>query len=130
MPFSREEKVPFSDSGALDSVVPELFVKSLRTHVWQDPSGASVTITAQKEYEKEFRRHHGGKTVIRMAPKPRAPHMTNFIDCVRSRRAEDLNCGPDLGYQTMVAIGMSVRAYRENAVLFWDAQREEVVHRG
>ena len=92
--------------------------------------GASVTITAQKEYEKEFRRRYGGKTVIRMAPKPRAPHMTNFIDCVRSRRAEDLNCGPDLGYQTMVAIGMSVRAYRENAVLFWDAQREEVVHRG
>ena len=48
MPFSREEKVPFSDSGALLSVVPELFVKSLRTQVWQDPSGASVCAEEQK----------------------------------------------------------------------------------
>ena len=91
--------------------------------------GSSVTITAQKEYEKAFRQRYGGKTVLRLSPKPRAPHMTNFIDCVRSRKVEDLNCGPDLGYQTMVAIGMSVRAYRESKVLFWDAQREEVVDR-
>jgi hypothetical protein len=55
--------------------------------------------------------------------------MTNFLSCVRSRRLEDLNCGPELGYKTMVCIALSVRAYRESKVFFWDPAKEEVTDR-
>ena len=52
------------------------------------------------------------------------PHMDNFLDCVRSRKAPNLDA--DTGYRAMAAIGMGVTAYRRNEVLFFDSKRERV----
>ncbi len=83
----------------------------------------------ERTYGKKFRDRHGGKDLLKLPALPRDHHMVNFIRCVRSRREEDLNCGPDLGYRTMVCIAMSVKAYRENKVLFWDREKEEIVEK-
>lgn len=92
-------------------------------------AGGGVEIRPEGIYEKEFLDEYHGEEVLRLPPRPRDEHMLNFIKCVRSRSAEDLNCGPELGYKTMVAIAMSVRCYREQKVLFWDPVREEVTDR-
>ena len=91
--------------------------------------GGGVEIRPEATYEKEFLDEYHGEEVLRLPPRPRDEHMLNFIKCVRSRNMEDLNCGPELGYKTMVATAMSVRCYREQKVLFWDPAREEVTEK-
>jgi predicted dehydrogenase len=83
-------------------------------------------VKAQDLFRQEFRKAHGGDQVA-VEPKPHAEHMENFIACVRSRQLEDLNCGPRLGYQTMVGIGMGVEAFKSGKAVLWDAEKEELV---
>jgi hypothetical protein len=90
--------------------------------------GSAVEIRPEAIYAEKFRREQEAD-MLRIPALARDDHLENFIKCVRSRRSEDLNCGPELGYQTMIAIAMSVQAYRESKVLFWDAAREEVTDR-
>jgi predicted dehydrogenase len=54
-----------------------------------------------------------------------ALHMGNFFDCVRSRQKPTLDV--ETGYHVQVTISMSVQAYREGRVLYWDARNQEVV---
>lgn len=89
-------------------------------------AGGGVEIRPDSLYREKFVSRNDSD-VIRIPAQPREQHMQNFFSCVRSRREEDLNCGPDLGYPTMVCIAMSVKAYRENKVLYWDREREEIV---
>ena len=53
--------------------------------------------------------------------------MDNFLEAVRSR--QEPNFPADLGYKAMAAIRMGVDAYRQNDVLFFDAQREKASSR-
>jgi predicted dehydrogenase len=87
--------------------------------------GAGV-IKAQNVFKNEFKKTHG-KELIEIEPRPRSEHMANFIECVRSRKTEDLNCNARLGYQTMVGIKMGVDAYRTGKTITWDAEREEEI---
>ena len=89
--------------------------------------GNAVEIRPERIYRQKFRGAHDGKESIRIPAGKREHHMLNFINAVRSRREEDLNCGPDLGYKVLVCISMSIKAYRENKVLFWDREKEEIV---
>ncbi len=52
-------------------------------------------------------------------------HMQNFFDCVRSRR--ETNCPFELGFRSAIACQMSIRSYREQRAVRWDAEREEIV---
>ncbi len=52
-------------------------------------------------------------------------HMQNFLDCMRTREKPTLNA--DLAYQVMVAIGLSVEAYRRNRIMRFDPKRETVI---
>jgi hypothetical protein len=61
---------------------------------------------------------------IRVPKKPRPGHMENFLECIRTREKPHLNA--DLAYQVMVPIALSVRAFRENRVMLFDAERETV----
>lgn len=54
-----------------------------------------------------------------------ALHMGNFFDCVRSRQKPTLDV--ETAYRVQVTISMSVQAYREGRVLYWDARNQEVV---
>jgi predicted dehydrogenase len=91
--------------------------------------GDHIEIIPELVYRGEFKARNNGQEVVKMPARRREAHMDNFISCVRSRREEDLNCGPDLGYRTMVCIALSVDAYRRDRVLFWDPEKEETVER-
>ncbi len=52
-------------------------------------------------------------------------HTDNFFECMRTREQPNLN--PDLGYKTMVAIGLGVDSYRERKVMAFDPRREKIV---
>ena len=52
-------------------------------------------------------------------------HMENFFECVRSRKAPNLDA--DFGYRAMVAIGLGVEAYRESRQLAFDQSTERVL---
>ena len=51
--------------------------------------------------------------------------MGNFLDAVRN--GDQLACDVDLGCSVMVAIKMGVEAYRQNKVMLWDPQTEEMI---
>jgi predicted dehydrogenase len=120
--FPGEHSVLLASSMANTNGLPDLIrghEANLSFH------GGHIEIRPEPIYAGDFKQKNMGEEVLRLKSKRRDDHMTNFILCVRSRREEDLNCGPDLGYKTMVAIGLSVEAYRRNKVLFWDAAKEE-----
>ncbi len=52
-------------------------------------------------------------------------HMSNFLDCMRSRGKPTLDV--ETAFHVQVTISMSVQAYREGRVLYWDPRRQEVV---
>ncbi len=89
--------------------------------------GNAIEIKPERIYRQKFRGAHDGKESLKIPAGKREHHMLNFINAVRSRREEDLNCGTDLGYKVLVCIAMSIQAYRENKVLFWDREKEEIV---
>ncbi len=52
-------------------------------------------------------------------------HHRNFLDCVR-RRDPNTNCNPLLGYKVDIAVDMSIECWRQNKVLRFDAETQEV----
>jgi predicted dehydrogenase len=86
-----------------------------------------IEVVPDREFKDEFAKKHGVETMkIPVTPFERGahPHMDNFLDCVRSRQAPNLDA--ETGYRAMAAIGMGVTAYRRNEVLFFDNKRERV----
>src|SRR5580700_8575713 len=61
---------------------------------------------------------------IKVDEKPRWAHMQNFLDCVRSREKPTLDV--DTAFRAQVTITMSVMAYREGRVLYWDDKAMKV----
>jgi hypothetical protein len=51
--------------------------------------------------------------------------MQNFLECVRSREKPTLDV--DTAFRAQVTITMSVMAYREGRVLYWDDKAQKVV---
>ena len=78
-----------------------------------------------QEVAREKFRKAAGSDPLKVEPRKRAEHMQNFIECVRSRKVEDLNCPARLGYQTMVGIKMGVDSFRTGRTVAWDAAKEE-----
>ncbi len=52
-------------------------------------------------------------------------HMTNWFDCLRSRRQP--NATVHNGFAHSVAVIMATRAYREGKKLYWDAKKETIL---
>jgi predicted dehydrogenase len=52
-------------------------------------------------------------------------HMSNFLDCMRTRKKPTLDV--ETAYHVQVTISMAVQAYREARILYWDPKKEEVV---
>jgi predicted dehydrogenase len=52
-------------------------------------------------------------------------HMTNFFDCVRSRKAT--NCPFETGFRAAIACQMAIASYRRQAPVHWDPATEEIV---
>jgi len=86
-----------------------------------------IEVVPDREYRDDFVKKTGSETIkITVQPFARGshPHMDNFLDCVRSRKAPNLDV--ETGYRAMAAIGMGVSAFRRGQVLFFDAKRERV----
>jgi hypothetical protein len=54
-------------------------------------------------------------------------HMTNWIECLRSRR--EPNATVQHGFAHSVAVIMAARAYREGKKLYWDPTKEAILDR-
>ncbi len=52
-------------------------------------------------------------------------HMQNFFDCIRSRK--EPNCPFEMGYRSAIACQMAVASYRQQRVVRWDAEAEQIV---
>ncbi len=54
-------------------------------------------------------------------------HITNFLDCMRTREKPTLDV--DTGLHAQVTISMAVQSYREGRVLYWDDKNQKVVNK-
>jgi predicted dehydrogenase len=54
-------------------------------------------------------------------------HITNFLDCMRTREKPTLDV--DTGYHAQVTISMAVQSYREGRVLYWDDKNQKVANK-
>jgi predicted dehydrogenase len=96
-------------------------------HNGEDFSHTAIEILPDREYRKEFKAKTGDeKLLVECKPNLRGahPHLENFLDSVRSR--QEPNLGAELGYYVMAAIRMGVDAYRQQAMIHWDARRERI----
>ena len=66
-----------------------------------------------------------GGLAFDLEPHARRDQKGNWFDAIRD--GARLACDVDLGCSTMVAIKMGVEAYRQDAVMRWDAERERMV---
>src|SRR5689334_2087368 len=55
-------------------------------------------------------------------------HWANFIDCVRSRRAEDLHCPIEEGHISTTLVHLANASYRLGRTLKFDPETEQVVN--
>jgi predicted dehydrogenase len=79
----------------------------------------------RKVIDEAYKSKWGDKEFqIKVDEKPRWAHMQNFLDCVRSREKPTLDV--DTAFRAQVTITMSVMAYREGRVLYWDDKAMKV----
>ncbi|MCH2132716.1 MAG: Gfo/Idh/MocA family oxidoreductase [Phycisphaerales bacterium] len=83
------------------------------------------TRTVQGEDGKERQEPARGQAAVHLNSVPRRDHMGNFFDAVRN--GDQLACDVDLGCSVMVAIKMGVEAYRQDKVMTWDAEQEQMI---
>ena len=55
-------------------------------------------------------------------------HWANFIDCVRSRKAEDLHCPIEEGHISTTLVHLANASYRLGRTLKFDPETEQVVN--
>ncbi|NOZ20489.1 MAG: Gfo/Idh/MocA family oxidoreductase [Planctomycetes bacterium] len=72
--------------------------------------------------EKPFRDKHEERRIRRQ---PRANHMANFIECVRTRKTPNLDAKK--AYAAMVGIALGVKSYREKKVMLFDPEKEKLI---
>ncbi|UCH36736.1 MAG: Gfo/Idh/MocA family oxidoreductase [Armatimonadota bacterium] len=80
--------------------------------------GRGVVVEPENEYKDE-------RQGLEVPSEPRPDHMTNWLECVRSRKQPHLDA--QAGYKVMVAIALGVKAYRENTVVQFDPEKERIV---
>jgi len=86
-----------------------------------------ITVIPEKRTINDAYKAKWGADEIRIPveEKPEWAHMQNFLDCVRSRQKPVLDV--DTAFRAQVTISMSVQAYREGRVLYWDDEALKVV---
>jgi predicted dehydrogenase len=123
------------------------------THLMADfPGGYSMVIAGTTENEQGLQDvvrgnkaslYCGGDTVQLQPERPYADevdseekkrtgpgedisaHESNFLECVRTRKAP--NCNLDLALKVQVTVSLAERSYRENKVMRFDAEKMEVI---
>jgi len=91
--------------------------------IYKGENGA-LRAVAEPQFTEWFKKEHGAEEII-VPAEPRPDHMSNWLECIRSRGETHLNA--ETAYRAMVGIRMGVEAYREDRVKFWDGAREHYV---
>ena len=127
--FAAGHSLVLSSSMANETHIPGL-VRGHEGTIMMVPDGRFegkvdyITVTPAKIAKKQFEEKYGAGEV-KLNCEPRESHMENFLRCVRTREKPVLDALT--AYKAMTTIGMSVQAYREGRVLYFDAQKEKVV---
>jgi predicted dehydrogenase len=82
-------------------------------------------LLANGEFSEEFKQKNEGHTGVRLSRRKTRDMVGNFVDVIRGNGT--LFCNAELGAATMVAIYLSVEAYRQHKTLSWDARADKVV---
>ncbi len=112
--YPTEHTVVLVSSMANSQGVPEIIRGHEATMYFEGPG---LVIRPEDEFRDK-------RQELSVPQEPRADHMTNFLDCVRSRKTPHLDA--DTGYKIMTAIDLGVRAYRENRVMEFDPEHERL----
>ncbi len=113
--YPTDHTIVLLGSQANKQKVPEIIRGHKATIFFEEKA---LTVKAEEEFAKEVEE-------VKVSPEPRAEHMDNFLQCIRTR--EKPHCNEIIGYRVMVAIGMGVRAYREQRVMLFDSEKEQVL---
>ncbi len=113
--YPTDHTVVLLGSQANGQKVPEI-IRGHKATLYFGPPG--LVVRPEKEFAKEVEER-------KVEPEPRPGHMDNFLRCVRTRLKP--HCNEIVGYKVMAAIGMGVRAYREQKVMLFDSEKEQVV---
>ncbi len=113
--YPSDHTIVLLGSQANAQKVPEI-IRGHKATIFFEPE--RLVVQPEKEFESEVKE-------MAIGPQPRPDHMDNFLQCIRTR--EKPHCNEVLGYRVMVAIGMGVRAYREQKVMLFDLEKEEVI---
>jgi predicted dehydrogenase len=84
----------------------------------RDKSDREVIVTPEDAYADEFKPFVVGED-------PRPEHEVNFVQCMRSRETPVLDA--EMGYKSMVTLGLAVRSWREGKMFTFDGTKEKVV---
>ncbi len=85
------------------------------TMYFEDPG---VVVRPENEFAES-------KKEVSVALQPRASHMQNWLDCIRTRNKPHLDA--ETGYRIMVAIHLGVQAYRKEKVMRFDPIKQQVI---
>lgn len=81
----------------------------------------AMKVTAEDEFKEWFKKEYGAEEIVVNA-EPRAEHMDNWLDCIRTRATPHLDA--ETAYRAMAGIKMGVESYRQDKVIFWDGEKE------
>ncbi len=102
-------------AGANEQGLPELIRGEEATMYFEGPG---LVIRPERPYADK-------RAEVQVATEPRSDHMVNFINSIRG--AEKPHLDALTGYQTEVAIALSVLSYREKRVKLFDPVKQEVI---
>lgn len=129
--FNEGCQVLITSTMTNDHAIDECVRGHLGTIVLDEGSGYEIvdqSIKSGPSASFEGKKSRGTKVVVPGAtPRDMTPeHWTNFLDCVRSHKAENLNNPPTLGAAAIALVNMGVMSYREGRALFFDKDTRRV----
>jgi predicted dehydrogenase len=109
----HEGTIIMVENGQFESPTDHITVKP--EVVWNEKENKRAGVTA--EYEQKF----GLDSIeipVDLEPDMMTRHVSNFLDCVRSRQKPHLDV--ETGARAQALINLSVESYRDGRVLYWD----------
>ena len=85
------------------------------------PFDNGIKVTAENEFKEWFKKEFGAEEVV-IPPEPRSDHVSNWLECMRTR--EKCHLDAETAYRAMAGIKMGVDSYRQDKVIFWDGEKE------
>ena len=113
--YPADHTVVLTSSMANRQSVDDVIRGHEATLYFEDPG---VVVRPEDEYKNE-------RPELRIAQEPRADHMPNWLECLRSRKQPHLDA--QAGCRIMVAIALGVMSYRQGKVIHFDPVKQEVV---